>query len=161
VVPTCSLRYRRFEQVASEHPDVEYERLYVDAAAADFVRRPHTFDVVLGSTLFGDILSDLGGAVVGGLGLAPSGNLNPERRFPSLFEPIHGSAPDIAGKGVANPTATILAGAMLFEHLGELNAARGARAAIDHVLQEQRVRTVDLGGDASTAQFAVAVIQAL
>lgn len=152
---------RVVSEIAACYPDVEHDSLYVDAAAADFVRRPNHFDVVLGTTLFGDILSDLGGALMGGLGLAPSGNINPERTQPSLFEPIHGSAPDIAGLGIANPTATILAGAMMLDHVGEADAAGDIRAAVNTVLSESRVRTQDLGGNASTRQFADAVTQTI
>jgi tartrate dehydrogenase/decarboxylase/D-malate dehydrogenase len=152
---------RIVSEVAASYPDVEHETLYVDAAAADFVRRPQYFDVVLGTTLFGDILSDLGGALVGGLGLAPSGNINPERTQPSLFEPIHGSAPDIADKGIANPTATILAGAMMLDHIGEAHAGSDIRSAVDTVLSKGQARTRDLGGGADTREFAEAVVRAL
>jgi tartrate dehydrogenase/decarboxylase/D-malate dehydrogenase len=145
-------------EVAQQYPDVEHRFLYVDAAAADFIRRPESFDVVLGTTLYGDILSDLGAAMVGGLGIAPSGNINPERTYPSLFEPIHGSAPDIAGKGVANPTGAMLAAAMLLDHVGEPRAADNLRNAVFAVLAAGRTRTRDLGGRASTSEFTTAVI---
>jgi tartrate dehydrogenase/decarboxylase/D-malate dehydrogenase len=111
------------EKVRAEFPDVETDRQHLDAAAMNFVRRPEMFDVIVSSNLFGDILSDLGGAIVGGLGLLPSANLNPERRYPSMFEPVHGSAPDIAGQGIANPVAAILSAAMMLEWL-----ERGAAA---------------------------------
>jgi tartrate dehydrogenase/decarboxylase/D-malate dehydrogenase len=148
-------------EVAKQYPDVEHRFLYVDAAAADFIRRPESFDVVLGTTLYGDILSDLGAAMVGGLGIAPSGNINPERAYPSLFEPIHGSAPDIAGKGVANPTGSMLAAAMLLDHVGEPTAAEDLRNAVFAVLTAGKTRTRDLGGSASTKEFAAAVMDAI
>src|SRR5581483_10209565 len=109
---------RVFEQVAGEFPDIETESLLVDAAAMNFIRRPESFDVVVGSNLFGDILSDISAILVGSMGLAASANLDPSRRFPSMFEPVHGSAPDIAGKGIVNPLATILSAGMMLEHLG-------------------------------------------
>ncbi len=152
---------RVVDEIAEAYPDVAHRKLYVDAAAAEFVLRPESFDVVLATTLHGDILSDLGAALTGGLGLAPSGNVNPERRFPSLFEPIHGSAPDIAGQGVANPTACMLAGAMLLEHLGEHAAGRWVRRAVGLVLREGRIRTRDLGGSATTRAFTDAVLGAV
>ncbi|MCW1969023.1 MAG: isocitrate/isopropylmalate dehydrogenase family protein [Anaerolineae bacterium] len=145
------------EEVAAHYPDVEYEKLYIDAATMKFLQKPAHFDVVLGTNLYGDILSDLGGAMVGSIGLAPSCNLNPERDFPSMFEPVHGSAPDIAGKGIANPTATILAGAMMLDHLGEREAGQLIRKAVDAVMREGQVRTGDLGGRASTGEMAAAI----
>lgn len=148
-------------EVAEQFPDVRVEKLYVDAAAAAMVGRPHTFDVVLCTSLHGDILSDLGAALVGGLGLAPSANLNPERTSPSVFEPIHGSAPDIAGKGIANPIAAILSGAMLFDHLGETSSGDIIRAAVDEVLEKGIVRTRDLGGTSTTAAVTDAVCEAI
>jgi tartrate dehydrogenase/decarboxylase/D-malate dehydrogenase len=122
------------------------------------VRRPQTFDVIAGSNLFGDILSDLTGGVTGSLGLNPSANLNPERRFPSLFEPVHGSAPDIAGKGIANPTGAILSAAMMLEWLGENDAAARVRSAIERVLAA-RILTPDVGGTQTTAQITEAVVK--
>src|SRR5215469_3606108 len=115
---------RTFQEVAARYPDVETESLLVDAAAMNFVRRPESFDVVVASNLFGDILSDLAASIIGSMGLAASANLDPERRFPSMFEPVHGSAPDIAGQGVVNPLATFLTAAMMLEHLELLAAAR-------------------------------------
>ena len=112
-----------FDQVAAEYPDIETESLLVDAACMNFIRRPDTFDVVVASNLFGDILTDIGAMITGSMGLAPSGNINPERRFPSVFEPVHGSAPDIAGKGIANPIATVFSAAMMLRHLGETEAS--------------------------------------
>ena len=120
-----------------------------------------TFDVVVASNLFGDILTDLSAIVTGSVGLAASGNINPERVYPSLFEPVHGSAPDIAGKGIANPLAAILSVAMLLEHLGVANAAQSIRNAVAAVLKQGKVRTPDLGGIAKTADVADAVLKAL
>lgn len=145
---------RVFEAVAGEYSDIETESLLVDAAAMNFVRRPESFDVVVASNLFGDILSDLGAMVTGSIGLAASANLDPERRSPSVFEPVHGSAPDIAGRGIANPMAAILSAAMMLDHLGEPAASRSMEAAVAAVLAEGRVRTPDLGGNSTTDQVA-------
>jgi tartrate dehydrogenase/decarboxylase/D-malate dehydrogenase len=152
---------RVFADVARDYPDVEARSLLVDAAAMDFVRKPEAFDVVVASNLFGDILTDLSAIITGSMGLAASGNINPERKYPSLFEPVHGSAPDIAGKGIANPLAAILSVAMLLEHLGLDKSAAGARAAVAAVLKAGRVRTPDLGGTSKTAEVAEAVLAAL
>ena len=152
---------RTFKDVAAEFPDVETESLLVDAAAMNFVRRPQTFDVVVGSNLFADILSDLSAILVGSMGLAPSANLDPLRRYPSLFEPVHGSAPDIAGKGIVNPLATILSGGMLLEHLEMPEAARAVEGAVAAVLAEGKARTPDLGGSSSTEEVAEAVLEKL
>src|SRR6202047_4496078 len=121
---------RTFQAVASQYPDVATESLLVDAAAMDFVRRPETFDVIVASNLFGDILTDLSAIVTGSVGLAASGNINPERHYPSMFEPVHGSAPDIAGKGIANPLAAILSAGMLLDHLGLTESAAAVRRAV-------------------------------
>jgi len=142
---------------AKRHPTVEVSEVIVDACAMRMVRNPQSFDVLVMENLFGDILSDLAAGLVGGLGLAPSGNIG-ERA--AIFEPVHGSAPDIAGKGIANPTAAILSGAMMLEHLGESEAARRIEAAVDKVLAEGP-RTPDLGGHATTREFTDAVIRAL
>jgi len=142
---------------AKRHPTVEVSEVIVDACAMRMVRNPQSFDVLVMENLFGDILSDLAAGLVGGLGLAPSGNIG-ERA--AIFEPVHGSAPDIAGKGIANPTAAILSGAMMLEHLGESEAARRIEAAVDKVLAEGP-RTPDLGGRATTREFTDAVIRAL
>ncbi len=147
--------------LAEEFSDVSVDFYHVDAMAAYFVSRPHTFDVVLASNLFGDILTDLGAAVVGGLGLAPSANINPERKYPSMFEPVHGSAPDIAGKGIANPVAAIWSGVMMLEFLGEIHAAAHLMRAIEYVLEQESVRTPDLGGTSSTTDVGTAVLRAL
>ncbi|MCL4156813.1 UNVERIFIED_CONTAM: hypothetical protein GTU68_010578 [Idotea baltica] len=147
-------------QVAAEYPDVTYRQMYVDAASANFVLRPELFDVVVTTNMIGDILSDLGGAIMGSLGLGPSGNLRPEKDQPSMFEPIHGSAPDIAGQGIANPVGQIWSGALLLEHLGEQAAADAIVSAIEKTL-EAGVKTRDLGGTASTQAVADAVISHL
>ncbi|MBZ5578198.1 MAG: tartrate dehydrogenase [Acidobacteriia bacterium] len=152
---------RTFQEVAAQFPDVETESLLVDAAAMNFVRRPESFDVVVGSNLFCDILSDLSAAIIGSMGLAASANLDPQRRFPSMFEPVHGSAPDIAGKGVVNPLAAILTAAMMLEHLEMGAAARAVEAAVAAVLAEGKTRTPDLGGKSSTEEVTNAVLEKL
>jgi tartrate dehydrogenase/decarboxylase/D-malate dehydrogenase len=151
----------RFAAAAARHPGVRTDQFHVDILAAHLVQHPDWFDVVVGSNLFGDILSDLGAAVAGSIGVAPSGNVNPERTAPSMFEPVHGSAPDIAGKGVANPVAQVWSGAMMLDHLGHPEAARAVERAIDTVLSEPRLRTRDLGGSASTREAADALAQAV
>jgi tartrate dehydrogenase/decarboxylase/D-malate dehydrogenase len=148
---------RVFQRVAAEYPDIETESLLVDAAAMNFIRRPQTFDVVVASNLFGDILSDISAIVTGSIGLAASANIDPTRRFPSMFEPVHGSAPDIAGKGIANPLAAVVSASMMLDHLGISQAARKIDAAIENLLAGEKIRTPDLGGTSSTAQ----VIEAL
>jgi tartrate dehydrogenase/decarboxylase/D-malate dehydrogenase len=152
---------RVFADVAQEHPDIRTESLLVDAACMDLVRRPEDFDVIVASNLFGDILTDLSAAITGSLGLAPSANLNPPRTFPSMFEPVHGSAPDIAGRGVANPMATMLAGAQMLEFLGEPEAAGAVERAVIGVLAAGRVLTPDLGGTATTESVAAEVLARL
>lgn len=151
----------RFDVMAAQFPDVEAERYHIDILAAHFVLRPDQFSVVVGSNLFGDILSDLGPAVVGGIGLAASANLDPTRRRPSLFEPVHGSAPDIAGRGIANPVGAIWSAAMMLEHLGEQEAAMTIMAAIEESLRSAATRTRDLGGSATTRDAVAAVLGAL
>ena len=148
------------DEVAREFPDVATDKQHIDAIAMNFVRRPESFDVVVASNLFGDILTDLSGAITGGLGLNPSANLNPARRFPSLFEPVHGSAPDIAGQGIANPVGAILAGAMMLDWLGEGTAAGAIRRAIDTALAAGE-GTPDLGGRLDTATFTGRIVAAL
>jgi tartrate dehydrogenase/decarboxylase/D-malate dehydrogenase len=149
------------EAVAQDYPDVAVTRYHVDAMAARFVTHPETLDVVVGSNLFGDILTDLGAAIQGGLGFAASANLNPDGGGPSMFEPVHGSAPDIAGQGKANPLATIWAGAMMLDHLGEPAAAAAIMAAMERVTAARTVLTPDQGGQATTETVAQAVIAAL
>lgn len=146
---------------SAEHPAVAWEQEHIDALAAKFVLDPARFDVVVASNLFGDILSDLAAAVAGGIGIAPSANLNPEGEYPSMFEPVHGSAPDIAGQGVANPIGAIWSVGMMLDHLGHPEAAADVTDAIARVLATTAVRTRDLGGRASTAEFTSAVIQHL
>lgn len=148
---------RTFRDVAAEYPDIATDSYLVDAAAMNFVRRPETFDVVAASNLFGDILSDLSAVVTGSIGLAASANLDPLRRSPSLFEPVHGSAPDIAGRGIANPLAAILSAAMMMEHLGEGLVSAAMESAVRMVLREAKTLTPDLGGSATTEQVTLAV----
>jgi tartrate dehydrogenase/decarboxylase/D-malate dehydrogenase len=147
----------RFAEISKQYPDVKTDQFHIDILTAHFVQHPDWFDVVVGSNLFGDILSDLGAAVVGSMGLAPAANLNPEREFPSTFEPVHGSAPDIAGKGIANPVAQIWTGGMMLEHLGEKQAAHAVEQAIFRVLASSNVRTRDIGGKASTQDVGEAI----
>jgi len=151
----------RVEEMAKSYPDVRWDKYHIDILCAHFVLNPDRFDVVVASNLFGDILSDLGPACTGTIGIAPSGNINPERKFPSLFEPVHGSAPDIAGKGVANPIGQIWAGAMMLEHLGYAEAAGAIVSAIETVASDPDRRTADLGGMANTTQSGKAVAEAL
>lgn len=151
----------RVDQMAQSFPDVDVDKYHIDILAANFVLHPDWFDVVVGSNLFGDILSDLGPACTGTIGIAPSGNINPERRFPSLFEPVHGSAPDIAGRGIANPVGQIWAASMMLEHLGEPAAAAAVISAIETVLAGGNVATPDLGGTATTQSLGKAMAAAL
>jgi len=150
----------RFRAIAAEFPDVRTDQYHVDILTAHFVQHPDWFDVVVGSNLFGDILSDLGPAVAGTIGIAPSANLNPERAYPSMFEPVHGSAPDIAGKGIANPIGQIWSGALMLQHLGHGEAAAAVLHAIERVLADGP-RTRDLGGTATTAVVGAAVAAAI
>jgi tartrate dehydrogenase/decarboxylase / D-malate dehydrogenase len=148
-------------EAGARHPDVTWTQEHIDALAAKLVLDPARFDVIVGSNLFGDILSDLAAAVAGSIGVAPSANLNPERDFPSMFEPVHGSAPDIAGQGVANPLGAIWSASMLLDHLGHPEAGAEVLAAVTGVLASSPVRTRDLGGTASTDEFTKAVLEAL
>ncbi len=148
------------EQVAADFPDVTVDKQHADAVAMNFVRRPESFDVVVASNLFGDLLTDLGGIIAGGLGLAPSTNTNPERAYPSMFEPVHGSAPDIAGRGIANPIAAILSAAMMLDWLGERDAAAAIQRAVERVLAACHA-TPDLGGSLSTRQMGDCVVEAI
>ncbi|WP_420860983.1 tartrate dehydrogenase [Algirhabdus cladophorae] len=151
----------RVAEMAQTYPDIEVDKYHIDILTAQFVLHPDWFDVVVASNLFGDILSDLGPACTGTIGIAPSGNINPEGKFPSLFEPVHGSAPDIAGKGIANPVGQIWAAAMMLEHLGAHEASTGIITAIERVLSEQALRTPDLGGLADTKTCAAAIADAV
>ena len=150
-----------FRSHRKDYPDIETNSLLVDAACMDFIRRPESFDVVVGSNLFGDILTDIGAIITGSMGLAPSGNIDPERRYPSMFEPVHGSAPDIMGQGIANPLATILSGAMMLRHLGEDAAADSVEKASLSVVALGETITPDLGGNSSTQDVGDAVVSAL
>ena len=141
-----------FQEVAAEYPQVQTESLLVDRACMDLVRWPEDFDVMVASNLFADILSDIAAVVSGSMGLAPSANINPERQYPSMFEPVHGTAFDITGKGIANPLATVSAVAMMLEHLGQPEEARRVDRAVSQCLNERSVITPDLGGSATTAQ---------
>lgn len=151
----------RVEEMAKTYPDIRWDKYHIDILCAHFVLNPDRFDVVVASNLFGDILSDLGPACTGTIGIAPSGNINPERSYPSLFEPVHGSAPNIAGKGIANPIGQIWAGAMMLEHLGYTEAARAIVSAIETVAADPTRRTADLGGQANTERCGKAIAEAL
>ena len=148
----------RFRAMAARYPDIRVDQYHIDILSAHFVRRPDMFDVVVGSNLFGDILSDLGPAVCGTIGIAPSGNINPERTAPSLFEPVHGSAPDIAGQGIANPIGQIWSAALMLDFLGHPEAGRAIVAAIERVLADPSApRTLDIGGTAATVEVGEAI----
>ena len=147
--------------MAKNYPDVKWNQFHIDILSARFVMSPDWFNVVVASNLFGDILSDLGPACTGTIGIAPSGNINPERKYPSVFEPVHGSAPDIYGQGIANPIGQIWSGAMMLDHLGEPEAAKAIVRAIEAVLTEPKLRTRDLKGSANTVECGRAVAEAL
>jgi tartrate dehydrogenase/decarboxylase/D-malate dehydrogenase len=149
-----------FAEISAQYPDCTTDQYHIDALAARFVTHPERFDVVVASNLFGDILTDLGAAIAGSIGLAPSGNINPEKEYPSMFEPVHGSAPDIAGQGVANPLGQIWSGAMMLEHLGQQDAAERIMTAMERVLLAG-IKTPDLGGNANTTMVAEAVCDEL
>ncbi|WP_221715778.1 tartrate dehydrogenase, partial [Sphingobium xanthum] len=151
----------RVEAMAASYPDIRVDKYHIDILTAQFVMNPDRFDVVVASNLFGDILSDLGPACTGTIGVAPSANINPERTSPSLFEPVHGSAPDIAGKGIANPVGQIWSAAMMLDHFGEHEAAAAIMRAIETVLAEPKLRTADLKGSAGTVECGKAVADAL
>jgi tartrate dehydrogenase/decarboxylase/D-malate dehydrogenase len=150
-----------FDELSRNYPGMETSQYHIDALSAAFVLKPQSFDVIVASNLFGDILSDLGAGIAGSIGIAPSANLNPERAYPSMFEPVHGSAPDIAGLGVANPIGQIWSGAMMLDHLGHGEAAVGVLVAIEHVLAKTGTRTPDLGGSSKTSEVTDAIIEAL
>ncbi|MDC7786229.1 tartrate dehydrogenase [Rhodoplanes sp. TEM] len=149
----------RVEEMAKAYPDVRWDKYHIDILTANFVLHPDWFDVVVGSNLFGDILSDLGPACAGTIGIAAAANINPERTWPSVFEPVHGSAPDIAGQGIANPIGQIWSGAMMLDHLGEGEAAAAVLKAIETVLAEKTLRTRDLGGNADTVACGKAIAE--
>lgn len=151
----------RVEAMAPSYPDVRWDKYHIDILTAHFVQHPDWFDVVVASNLFGDILSDLGPACTGTIGIAPAGNINPERRFPSLFEPVHGSAPDIAGRWIANPVGQIWAASLMLDHLGEHEAGAAIVSAIERVLAEPGLRTADLGGPLGTVDCGKAIADAL
>ena len=151
----------RVEAMANDYPEVEVDKYHIDILTAQFVMNPDRFDVVVASNLFGDILSDLAPACTGTIGIAPSANINPDGTFPSLFEPVHGSAPDIAGKGIANPIGQVWSGAMMLEHLGHADAAACMLEAIEKVLADPANRTADLGGQANTVQCGSAIVVAI
>lgn len=157
IIHTMPFWDERFEAIAKEYPDLDTDKFHIDILTAQFVLHPDWFDVVVGSNLFGDILSDLGPAVAGSIGIAPSANINPEGDYPSMFEPVHGSAPDIAGKGIANPIGQIWSGAMMLEHLGHQAAADDIVGAIERVLSGGGPKTPDLGGQASTRDLGDAI----
>jgi tartrate dehydrogenase/decarboxylase / D-malate dehydrogenase len=161
IIHTMPYWDERFEVVAADYGDIATDKFHIDILTAHFVLHPQWFDVVVGSNLFGDILSDLGPAVTGTIGIAPSGNINPDRSQPSMFEPVHGSAPDIAGQGIANPIGQIWSGAMMLDHLGHQDAAAAVVGAIERVLADSACRTPDLGGTANTRDLGGAIVDAL
>jgi tartrate dehydrogenase/decarboxylase / D-malate dehydrogenase len=161
IIHTMPFWDERFRIISDECPGIKTDQYHIDILTAHFVLHPDWFDVVVGSNLFGDILSDLGPAIAGSIGIAPSANINPERDFPSMFEPVHGSAPDIAGQGIANPIGQIWSGAMMLEHLGEDDAANAIVAAIETVLADPAALTPDLGGKANTKDLGRAICDAI
>ena len=161
IVHTMPFWDERFEAMAKEFPEVATDKFHIDILTAHFVLHPDWFDVVVGSNLFGDILSDLGPAVAGTIGIAPSANINPEKEFPSMFEPVHGSAPDIAGKGIANPIATIWTAVMMLDHLGHEEAGAEIMSAIEIMLKEKIALTPDMGGIANTKECTQAILDIL
>ena len=161
IIHTMPYWDERVAAMQQSYPDIEVDKFHIDILTAHFVRNPDWFDVVVGSNLFGDILSDLGPAVTGTIGIAPSGNINPERDFPSMFEPVHGSAPDIAGQGIANPIGQIWSGAMMLDHFGETEAAANIISAIEAVLADGSCMTPDMGGAANTQDLGKAIESAL
>jgi tartrate dehydrogenase/decarboxylase/D-malate dehydrogenase len=161
IIHTMPYWDERFAAMSAQYPDIRVDQYHIDILTAHFVRKPQMFDVVVGSNLFGDILSDLGPAVVGSIGIAPSANLNPEKKHPSMFEPVHGSAPDIAGKNIANPIGQIWSAAMMLDHFGEPAAAAAITRAIEEVLTKPEYLTPDLGGKASTQVVGKAIADTL
>ena len=161
IIHTMPYWDERFAAMKATYPAIETDQFHIDILSTHFVQHPDWFDVVVGSNLFGDILSDLGAAVVGGMGLAPAANINPEKEYPSMFEPVHGSAPDIAGQNIANPIAQIWTGAMMLDHLGHEDAGKAITDAIEAVLAEGANLTRDLGGMATTQQLGKTIADAL
>ena len=161
IIHTMPYWDERFAAVAADYPEIKTDKFHIDILTAHFVRNPDWFDVVVGSNLFGDILSDLGPAVTGTIGIAPSANINPEREHPSMFEPVHGSAPDIAGQGIANPIGQIWSAAMMLDHLGHSDAATSIIDAIENVLKSPSALTPDMGGNASTTHLGKAIVELL
>ncbi len=161
IIHTMPYWDERFAAIASEYPDVRTDQYHIDILTAHFVLHPDWFDVVVGSNLFGDILSDLGPAIAGSIGIAPSANINPTGEYPSMFEPVHGSAPDIAGKGIANPIGQIWSGALMLDHLGHPEAAAAVEGAIETVLENTSLRTPDMGGKATTMELGAAIAEAI
>jgi tartrate dehydrogenase/decarboxylase/D-malate dehydrogenase len=159
IIHTMPFWDERFAEMRKKYPNIKADQYHIDILTAHFVRNPDWFDVVVGSNLFGDILSDLGPALTGSIGVAPSGNINPERKFPSMFEPVHGSAPDIAGKSIANPIGQIWSGAMMVRHLGYPEAAEAIERAIAASLVEGGPRTRDLGGNGDTKTVGAAIAE--
>lgn len=157
IVHTMPFWDERFAAITAEYPSLRTAQFHIDILAAHLVLHPDWFDVIVGSNLFGDILSDLGAAAAGTIALAPSANLNPEREYPSMFEPVHGSAPDIAGRGIANPIGQIWSGALMLEHLGHLEAGSAILSAVERLLAESTMRTPDLGGTATTEDIGRAI----
>lgn len=161
IIHTMPFWDERFKLMASKYPDIQADQYHIDILTANFVLHPDWFDVVVGSNLFGDILSDLGPAIAGTIAVAPSANIDPTRQYPSMFEPVHGSAPDIAGKGIANPIGQIWAGAMMLDHLNHPAAAQAIEEAIEKVLEDPTLRTPDMGGKATTLEMGKAIEEAL
>jgi len=161
IVYTMPYWDERFAEMSKNYPDIRVDQYHIDILTANFVLHPDWFDVVVGSNLFGDILSDLGPAIAGTIGIAPSANINPEKEYPSMFEPVHGSAPDIAGKGIANPIGQIWSGAMMLDHLGEPAAAAAIEGAIEQVLAESDTLTPDMGGKATTRDLGKAITESM
>jgi len=161
IIHTMPYWDERFAEAAERYPHIKTSQYHIDIMTAHFVQHPDWFDVVVGSNLFGDILSDLGPAIAGSIGIAPSANINPEGQYPSMFEPVHGSAPDIAGQGIANPIAAIWTAAMMLEHLGESEAADAIEAAIEKSLESAESKTPDLGGTGTMQTSSAAVLSAL
>jgi len=159
IIHTMPFWDERFEAIAKEFSDVTVDQYHIDILSAHFVQHPDWFDVVVASNLFGDILSDLGPAVAGGIGIAPSANLNPERDYPSMFEPVHGSAPDIAGKGIANPIAILWSVVMMLDFFNQSDASKALMGAIETVTAEGQALTPDLGGQSGTREFTDAVLE--